>query len=294
MSNSIIDPSAMKELIDVGLPALEGFLKSQTPHFISSRHPALEFLQKSADYSLLDGGKRFRPLLCFATARCFPEHPLAKVIPFAAAVEMVHTYSLIHDDLPIMDNDDIRRGKPTNHKVFGDAIALLSGSALLSEAFCLLAMHYKETPQLGLAAIELLATASGAKGMIGGQALDIYAAKHKLDSAELEYLHIMKTGALIKASVLGAAGLCEATDEQIEGLRKFSENVGLAFQIVDDILDFNPEDPEPNSFPFLLGLVDSKRRLQEASDLAIESIKSFGATADGLRAIVNYNLHRKS
>ncbi len=198
----------------------------------------LSTLLNAEQYSLFAGGKRIRPTLTLEFCRLFGGEEEA-AIPFACAVEMIHTYSLIHDDLPCMDDDDLRRGKPTNHKVYGEAIALLAGDALLTGAFEAAATNVAAGAEASAVAVAYLASCAGRYGMIGGQVMDIEGEKRKLTLDELLKLHSLKTGALISAScVLGAlaAGI-RLNDPQMERVVTYAENIGLAFQIVDDILD---------------------------------------------------------
>lgn len=198
----------------------------------------LRVLLDSERYSLFAGGKRIRPMLTLEFCRMFGGDEAA-ALPFACAVEMIHTYSLIHDDLPCMDNDDLRRGKPTNHKVFGEAIALLAGDALLTGAFEVAASNTAAGAQTAAKAVAYLAGCAGRYGMIGGQIMDLEGEKKQLTLSELLRLHSLKTGALISASaVLGAlAAGVGFTDPRMEAVITYAENIGLVFQIVDDILD---------------------------------------------------------
>ena len=245
--------------------------------------PELNKLWESLDYSLFSNGKRFRPLLALLTARALG-HELNSVLPLASAVELIHTYSLVHDDLPCMDNDDLRRGLPTNHKVYGEAGALLAGDALLTFAFEVLAKADSAK------AVALLATAAGAAGMVGGQVLDIVSAKPNLDL--LQRIHRRKTGALIRVSVEAAAVLCQASPNQVAALREFGEHLGLAFQLADDIEDFDPAKPEKISYVSLLGLDQTRNRLRETSTAALNCLKEFGTEADDLRFMITFNHDR--
>ena len=222
--------------------------------------PGLEKLKQSIAYSYSRGGKRFRPVLSLLIAETFAVHP-QRVLPWAMAVEMIHTYSLIHDDLPCMDNDDFRRGEPTNHKKFGETTALLAGDALLTEAFALIAQSYKEDPAIGLRLVALLSQAAGLFGMVGGQAIDLEFQKLKPSFADLEQMHLMKTGALIRVSAEGAALICGLPSEKIQLCRQFGERLGLAFQIQDDLIDAK-EKQEPGSFPEVLGLEQTENYLK--------------------------------
>ncbi|WP_040208166.1 polyprenyl synthetase family protein [Neobacillus jeddahensis] len=195
-------------------------------------------IKESMIYSLEAGGKRIRPLLLFATLDAFGIDP-KKGIPAAAAIEMVHTYSLIHDDLPSMDNDDLRRGKPTNHKIFGDAIAILAGDALLTYSFEVIGLLTKDfaSADTKLRLVVEMAKAAGTEGMVGGQVADMEGEGKVLSLEELEYIHIHKTGKLLRFSVVAAAILAGANPSQLDNLSAFAHHLGLAFQIQDDILD---------------------------------------------------------
>jgi geranylgeranyl diphosphate synthase, type II len=257
-------------------------------------------IKESMLYSLEAGGKRIRPLLLFATLSAFGENT-KKGLQAAAAIEMIHTYSLIHDDLPSMDNDDLRRGKPTNHKVFGDAFAILAGDALLTYAFQLLV----ETPDAfadastKLALVKELSKASGAEGMVGGQVADISGEEKDLSLGDLEYIHIHKTGKLLECSVVSGAILAGATDEQIKILAKFAYHLGLAFQIRDDILDLegieevigkrvgSDEINHKVTYPSLLSLDGAKKALRQHTELAKKQLKATGLNVELLEAITN-------
>ena len=195
-----------------------------------------ELIYKSSDYSLNIGGKRVRPILFLLTYEMYRGN-CQEAMPMAAAIEMIHTYSLIHDDLPCMDNDDLRRGLPTNHKVYGENMAVLAGDALLNEAMIVLMDYSIKNGLSALKASKEIAVAAGAEGMIGGQVVDILSEGKVISKEELNYMHLKKTGELIKTSIVSAAILAEAPAEEIELLKKFGYNLGLAFQIKDDILD---------------------------------------------------------
>lgn len=249
-------------------------------------HSALSRFWECMNYSLLSPGKRFRPLLSLLTARSL-DRPLEHALPMAAAVELVHTYSLVHDDLPCMDNDDMRRGKPTNHKVYGEAQALLAGDALLTMAFGALGESQSGDLRKALA---LLAEAAGAAGMVGGQVLDIESLKP--DRERLAEIHKRKTGALIRVSVEGAAALVGALPEQLTELRAYGEKLGLAFQLADDLQDYIPDKPEKINYAALIGVDETKNLLKKTSDGAIEDLRNFDESADGLRQMVRFNLER--
>jgi len=265
------------------LEALEVYLRSVLNPM---PHAALERFWESMFYSLLSDGKRFRPVLSLLTAKAFGK-PYETVLPLAAAVELIHTYSLIHDDLPLMDNDDMRRGRPTNHKVYGDAMALLAGDGLLTAAFSVLTQS--SSPH-AITAVHLLSEAAGPRGMVGGQVLDI---ETKAPAVEmLDEIHRRKTGALIQVAVEASAVLCGATPEQQQAVADYGGNLGFAFQLADDLQDYKPDAPEKISYVTCLGATETRKRLTQVSEEAIESLFIFPDSADGLRHMVTMNLER--
>ncbi len=234
-------------------------------------------------YSLNAGGKRIRPILVLEFARIFGVSEEV-AMPFAIALEMIHTYSLIHDDLPCMDDDDLRRGRPTNHKVFGEAIAVLAGDALLNRAFEHILNNCQHfSADITLSALQCLSSASGANGMIGGQLIDMEGEKRSLDIDEIEQLQDMKTGALIKAGALVGCILGQASPDETELARKYASYIGLAFQIKDDILNVegdsltmgkdvgNDEVSGKSTFVKLLGVDACKQKVNELTEKAIVS-----------------------
>lgn len=245
-------------------------------------------LQEAMKYSLSNGGKRFRPMLAMAIGRAYTV-PNETMLPWALAVEMIHTYSLIHDDLPCMDNDDERRGKPTNHKVYGEAMALLAGDGLQTEAFRLIAEKYYEQPHILSELVLLLAECAGLPGMVGGQSLDI-APEKNIDLKQLIELHEMKTGALIRAACEGAAIVARVNREERMKLQQFGLKLGLAFQVADDLLD--EEQDENVSFLKILGKEKTKDYLKQISSEALALIKGLKVEKD-LAAFVQFNLDRK-
>ena len=232
-------------------------------------------------YSLEAGGKRIRPMLVFAVLSSFGVD-VERGIPAAVAIEMIHTYSLIHDDLPCMDDDDLRRGKPTNHKVFGEAVAVLAGDALLTYSFQIIAEmnHPDVTPEMKLELIAEISKSSGAEGMVGGQIADMEGENKQLTLEELEYMHEHKTGKLLQASILSGAILASANTAQRDHLRQFAFHLGLAFQIRDDILDIEGSQEllgkpvgsdltnHKSTYPALLTLQGAKDKLSEQIQLA--------------------------
>lgn len=267
-------------------------------------------LHQAMRYSSLDGGKRVRPLLVYLTGQMLGAIPASLDGP-ACALELIHVYSLIHDDLPAMDNDELRRGKPTSHIQFDEATAILSGDALQSLAFYILAHDPAMVADAGLRLkmVETLALASGSRGMAGGQAIDLAAegAGQALNLVELENMHIHKTGALIRASVkLGALSQPGVEPAQMDKLDHFANCMGLAFQIRDDILDVEGDtetlgkpqgsDQARNkaTYPALLGMSEAKRRADELHQEAIDSLAGWGESAQPLRDIAEYIIHRQS
>jgi geranylgeranyl diphosphate synthase type II len=258
-------------------------------------------------YSLMAGGKRIRPVLCLAATEAVGGNPKDALMA-ACAMEMIHTYSLIHDDLPAMDNDELRRGKPTCHVAFDEAAAILAGDALLTMAFEILAsVPFENTDQAAkwLQIIRIIAVAAGSRGMIQGQMLDIAAEGRKLDVRELESMHTLKTGALIVASLQCGALLAEADKTQLSFLETYARNIGLAFQVADDILNVegNPEVMgkavgtdrlnKKNTYPALLGLDASKQFAQKLIRNALQALETFDNKAEPLRAMAAYIIERK-
>ncbi len=251
--------------------------------------PGQEQLIESLRYSLLSGGKRFRPLLTCIVTQCLNGSVL-DVMTWAGVLEFIHAYSLIHDDLPCMDNDDVRRGKPTNHKVYGEAMALLAGDALLTEAFGALARHYP--PETAVELIKILSEAAGVRGMVGGQALDISPTKLH-GAAFVQTLHEMKTGALIRAACEGAAVVAQASISTREAARELGITLGFAFQLKDDLLDFKSESPEPVNYINVLSREGAVQLLQELSKKSIELTSEFAEPED-LHFLIEFNQSRES
>lgn len=265
-----------------------------------------EHLHEAMRYAVLSEGKRIRPVLVYATGHAFDVKTNALNAP-ACAVEMIHAYSLIHDDLPAMDNDDLRRGQPTCHKAFDDATAILAGDSLQALAFHVLAhdKHMIISAEQRIRMIDILAQASGSRGMAGGQAIDLAAVGKELNIAELENMHIHKTGALIRASVeLGALSHPEVDSELFNKVSHFAKCIGLAFQVQDDILDIESDtetlgkpqgsDLERNkpTYPNLLGLEGAKDVAKQLHGEAISSLSVFDEKADPLRWIADYIVQR--
>jgi geranylgeranyl diphosphate synthase, type II len=264
-------------------------------------------IYKAVHYSVFNGGKRIRPVLCLAAADAVGGD-LALVMPVACALELIHTYSLIHDDLPAMDNDDFRRGKPTCHKVFGENIAILAGDALLTEAFVLLSRveKIKLSAERRLAVIQEVAQSAGVYGMVGGQALDVLSEKIEPNENTLGEIHRRKTGALITAAVKSGAIIFNAGKDKVQALAEYGINIGLAFQIADDILNVEGNsklmgketgsDAARNklTYPSLFGMDAAKEKLAKHIDAAVASLAGFDERAQPLIVIAHYIMERKS
>lgn len=271
---------------------VDDFVEAYTESMSLVKSEAVKNLQASMKYSATNGGKRFRPVLSLLVGELWgASHD--RVLPFAAAVEFVHTYSLIHDDLPCMDNDDVRRGKPTNHKVFGEDIALLAGDALLTEAFLILSKNYADTHFLLASLVSLLSEVSGVRGMVGGQAIDLRSTKEKLTVSDLITMHSLKTGALIRGAVEGAAVIAGAHSAELFHIREFGEGLGLAFQVADDILDYGEKGQGDRSFPGVLGLDGAKEYLKEISDKTLVSLRKVVPEAHCLEHLIDFNQTRQ-
>jgi geranylgeranyl diphosphate synthase type II len=261
-------------------------------------------LRRAIEHSLFAGGKRIRPILSIAAFEAAGGKD-GSVLPLACAIEMIHTYSLIHDDLPAIDNDDYRRGRPSCHKMFGEALAILAGDALLTEAFQvmtnrLLREGRPEPSELLLDLVCEIARAAGIFGMVGGQVVDVESTGKEIDLPTLQYIHTHKTGAMILVSVRVGARLGGAREGSLRALSRYGEQIGFAFQIVDDVLDIEGKaevlGKTPGSdlsrgkvtYPSLVGLGESKKRAAELVDLAIEALNLFGPEADPLREIARF------
>ncbi|BCG22720.1 geranyltranstransferase [Pseudomonas tohonis] len=270
--------------------------------------PELQRLYEAMRYSVTNGGKRVRPLLVYAACEALAGE-IDRADGAACAVELIHAYSLVHDDLPAMDDDDLRRGKPTTHKAFDEACAILAGDGLQTLAFEVLAdrRHNPQSADTRLAMVGTLARAAGPAGMVGGQAIDLGSVGLKLDQQALEVMHRHKTGALIEASVrLGALASGNADDASLKSLQTYAQAIGLAFQVQDDILDVESDTAtlgktqgkdqasDKPTYPALLGLDDAKAYALELRDIALHALRSFGEAAEPLRDLARYIVERRS
>jgi len=265
-----------------------------------------EIIFQSVRYSMLAGGKRLRPILCLAAAEAVGGNPAA-LLPVACALEMIHTYSLIHDDLPVMDDDDYRRGRLTNHRVFGEDIAVLAGDALLTEAFHLLSgkeAAARFPAERLLAAISEISRSAGIFGMVGGQVADIQSEGKSADQQTLEYIHLHKTGEMIKVSVIAGALLAGADEKSVDALAGYGKNIGLAFQITDDILDVEGDQDtlgkatgqdaalRKMTYPSLMGVDQARVKAKQYLSEALKSLERFDGRAEPLRLIAKYIVER--
>ena len=262
-------------------------------------------IHRAMRYSLFAGGKRVRPLLAIASAEAVSDAPVG-VESAACVLELIHTYSLIHDDLPALDNDDLRRGKPTCHKVFGEAMAILAGDGLLTLAFETLANAPIEPARRVRIIAEIGAGAGTVNGMVGGQVADVEAERKPVDGAGLEYIHRSKTAALIRSSVVAGAIAGGARDEDVERLRRFGENIGWAFQVVDDILDVEESSEslgktagkdqaqQKATYPALYGLEKSHTIAAELEAKALRELDCYGERAKNLRQLGELLVARRS
>lgn len=262
-------------------------------------------LHEAMRYSIFAGGKRIRPILCMAASEACGGGR-REVTPVACALEMIHTFSLIHDDLPAMDNDNLRRGVPTNHKVFGEAVAILAGDALLAQAFLILG-KLKDSlrdPRRVLEIIYHISNATGSLGMVGGQVLDMEAQGNTIDLSALRKLHQMKTGRLIAASVVSGALMAGASEQQLAAIECYGEAAGLAFQIADDILDIEGGNNlgkdigsdaanRKATYPSVMGMEGAKKAAHVTKEEALGSLHSFGPEADPLRMIAAFVVERE-
>ena len=263
-------------------------------------------IHQAMRHSVFAGGKRIRPILCMEAGRAVAGSLPPGIEELGAALEMLHTYSLIHDDLPALDNDDLRRGRPTCHKVYGEAIAILAGDALQTQAYEVLS-QLRCSAESRVKIIEEIARGTGTvNGMIGGQVVDLEAEGTKANAETLEYIHRSKTAALITASVVSGGIFASASASQVEDLRRFGEAIGLAFQIVDDILDVTQTSEqlgktagkdvasEKATYPALFGLDESRKKARALLEDAYKAVESFGAKGETLKGLARFLIDRES
>lgn len=273
--------------------------------YIEEKECPQSTIYKAMNYSVSAGGKRIRPVMMLACAELVGGET-SSVMPFACALEMIHTYSLIHDDLPCMDNDDLRRGKPTNHKVFGEAMAVLAGDALLNCAFETMLKNTEVSPNMTLAAMSEIATASGTEGMIGGQVIDIESEGKTIDAVTLMTMHLHKTAALIMAAARVGALLGGGSREDLSSMEEFARYLGIAFQIKDDILDVTGNEEtlgkktgvdgllEKSTFVSIYGMEQSQNLLNDYTNKAIEVLSRYGEKAEFLIELSKFLLSREN
>ncbi len=290
------------------LSGYQSRIETALDHWLPSGDIEPNNLHEAMRYAVMGGGKRIRPVLVYATGEAFGVNLTALDAP-AAAVELIHAYSLIHDDLPAMDNDDLRRGKPTCHKAFDEATAILAGDAIQALSFYVLAADTNSTvaPEVRIKMITNLANNSGAAGMAGGQAIDLAAVGKKLSLDELENMHNRKTGALIRSSIeLGALSSPDIRNDEFEMVSTYAKNIGLAFQVRDDILDIESDtstlgkpqgsDMERGkpTYPELLGLTRAKQVAEELHEKAIDALNQLDRDTKTLNDIADYIVGRKN
>ncbi|MBC7467091.1 MAG: polyprenyl synthetase family protein [Bdellovibrio sp.] len=284
------------------------FLKNERSHFLSQFENSLDqylaghfanpqkkhkLVLESMQYSLKSNGKRFRPLLSYLVFSLWSKD-FSKIKSWCLALEFIHTYSLIHDDLPCMDNDDYRRGVLTNHKVYGDDVALLAGDSLISEAFKVIADDANLKPNVQVKLIQLLASKIGPEGMVTGQVLDMKV-NDKITEDELKYIHILKTGYLIQTAAVGAGHILELGEKEIFLISEFALNLGLSFQIKDDLLDHNSADQDFKSYVYILGLERTKKELELYTAKTLQQLKELKSSdAQALVDLIQYNVARTS
>ncbi|MGX4598801.1 polyprenyl synthetase family protein [Faecalimicrobium sp. JNUCC 81] len=281
----------IEELLNIYMPKEEGYQKT---------------IMESMNYSLRAGGKRLRPILTLEACKIVGGNE-KDAIPFAVAIEMIHTYSLIHDDLPALDNDDLRRGRKTNHIVYGEDMAILAGDALLNYAFEIMLSNSieKENPRKYLKAINEIAKSSGIYGMIGGQVVDVQSENKQIPKEKLDYIHNNKTASIIIGCMRAGAIIGDASEENLDKITKYAKNIGLSFQIVDDILDIVGDeaklgkkvgsdiDNHKSTYPSLLGLEESKIIAHKLIEEAKDNIKDIGTNSEFLVGLADYIIDRE-
>lgn len=291
----------MKEQLNEQIALIDKYLDE----YLAEKDNPQNIIYKAMRYSVFAGGKRLRPILMMNVCKMCGGN-VNEVIPFACALEMIHTYSLIHDDLPAMDNDDLRRGMPTSHIKFGEATAILAGDALLNKAFEIATDYSGNDAKRAMKAVNMLAVSSGTEGMIGGQIVDMESEGKDITLDELQYLHLNKTGAIIRSACTVGALIGGANDEQLNAVDEFAKNLGVAFQIQDDILDVtgteaelgkpvgSDAEEEKNTYVKLIGLEESEKAAIMYSNAAKEALAIFGDKAEFLLNLTDYLTKRRS
>lgn len=291
----------LKAILEKKIKVINQYLDKYIENFDGYQKVIFEAMR----YSVFAGGKRLRPILLLGAYEAFEGDDIHKVMPFAAALEMIHTYSLIHDDLPAMDNDDYRRGKPTNHKIFGEGMAILAGDALLNTAFETMIKGSLDNEILGIKAMKVIAEASGVNGMIGGQVVDLESEHKQISRKVLNYIHENKTAKLIQAPLQAGAILAGAEDKQIELMKEAGYKLGIAFQIQDDILDVIGNEKELGkpinsdlknekaTFVTIYGLEKSKEIVEKYLKETCEIFETLGENGDFLKKLSQYLIDRK-
>ncbi len=296
-----MSPFELKDYLGRRKIMVEAELRRRLP----SLAPELAVLEEAMEYSLMAGGKRLRPILCMAGAELAGAEP-ETVLPTACGLEFIHTYSLIHDDLPAMDDDDLRRGLPTCHKKYGEAVALLAGDGLLTEAFGLIAAQAgTHVPEKVARVVSMIAGAAGAGGMVGGQVADLRAETLSgLKVRDIEFIHSCKTGALITVSLTSGAFLGGAGEREMEAVEDFGRKIGAAFQIADDLLDIEGDTETLGkpvgsdqargkaTYPSVAGLEKARDKAKDLIDEGLSQLKIFGERAEPLRALAGYIINR--
>lgn len=291
----------IKDTIKKDTELIENALRAYLPEMNNEQ----SIIYDAMRYSLLAGGKRLRPMLMIEVGRMCGGNA-DELMPMACAMEMIHTYSLIHDDLPAMDDDDLRRGRPTNHIEFGEAIAILAGDALLNKAFEIMLAGEYSNRERALKAMSVISKSSGTEGMIGGQIIDINSENKKISIEELKHLHLLKTGAIIRSSCAAGAIMAGADDDGIKAIDEFAKNLGVAFQIRDDILDVegdelylgkpigSDEEQNKNTYVTIEGLEKSKELCAIYSERAKSALDIFADKADFLKALTDMLVGRNN
>jgi geranylgeranyl diphosphate synthase, type II len=294
-----------KNLKDLYPESLAGEVDKNLKLYLNDYKHVPVRLREAIEYCVLNGGKRLRPVLCIATAKSIG-CSIKQVMPTACAIEFIHAYSLIHDDLPAIDNDDLRRGKPSCHKKFGEDIAILTGDALFAESFNIVLKYQRSSNAKIIQVLREIIYAAGASGMVAGQIVDVSSAGKQITREGLEYMHLNKTSKLIIAAIRTSAIICGAKSNILKSLSIYGENIGLVFQIIDDILDITSSagisgktqgkdlNNSKNTFPSLWGMEKSRKIAREKTEKAIDSIKELDIDTSLLTGIAQFILIRKA